>query len=246
MSDVSIAKLAGVLIIIALICVVIGVISIIAMWKIFKKADEEGWKAIIPIYNTYTLCKIVWGNGWMFLLMCVPFGNIVMVIATMFRLAKVFGKGTGFGFGLLFLGIIFYLILAFGSSEYEGSDEYRSNKGIIIAAIVVCIAGFVLIAAASILGVSKIGDADDIYTDIIEEDYDFDYEDDNDYEDENKDNYTDAVKIKDCLSSLDTKFKESKIFEDAGHTARDGFTYVEIKNSDLDLYVPAFEGYITL
>jgi hypothetical protein len=38
----------------------------------------------------------------------------------LFQLAKVFGKGTGFGFGLLLLPFIFYPILAFGKSEYVG------------------------------------------------------------------------------------------------------------------------------
>ncbi len=34
------------------------VLSIVGMWKIFTKAGEEGWKAIIPYYNLYILCKI--------------------------------------------------------------------------------------------------------------------------------------------------------------------------------------------
>lgn len=38
----------------------------------------------------------------------------------LFKLAKAFGKGTGFGFGLLFLNTIFILILGFGDAEYIG------------------------------------------------------------------------------------------------------------------------------
>ena len=37
-----------------------------------------------------------------------------------FRLAKSFGKGIAFGFGLLFLNTIFMLILAFGGAQYVG------------------------------------------------------------------------------------------------------------------------------
>ena len=37
-----------------------------------------------------------------------------------FRMAKSFGKGVGFGFGLLFLNTIFMLILAFGKAQYVG------------------------------------------------------------------------------------------------------------------------------
>ena len=47
------------------ICVLIWyVLLVIASWKIFKKAGEPGWKAIIPIYNLYIMYKIVNMKGW--------------------------------------------------------------------------------------------------------------------------------------------------------------------------------------
>lgn len=94
------------------------VISIIAMWKIFKKAGEPGWGSIIPFYASYIQFKIAFGNGWLFLLLLVPFVNCVMLILFAFKLASAFGKGIGFGFGLLFLPFVFQLILAFDSSKY--------------------------------------------------------------------------------------------------------------------------------
>ena len=99
---------------------IISVLTIIAMWKIFEKAGEAGWKAIIPFYNAYTLCKIVDGNGWKFFLLCIPIVNIVYGIIFSIRMAKVFGKSTGFGIGLLLLSTIFTLMLGFGSAEYMG------------------------------------------------------------------------------------------------------------------------------
>lgn len=103
-----------------IVWLVVAVVMIVAMWKLFTKADEPGWAAIVPFYNTYVLFKISFGNGWMFLLLLVPVVNAVMEIMLIFKLAKAFGKGVGFGFGLLFLMPIFLLILAFGSAEYEG------------------------------------------------------------------------------------------------------------------------------
>jgi hypothetical protein len=44
---------------------------------------------------------------------------IAIIIALDF--AKVFGKGSGFGIGLIFLPIIFYPILAFGDAKYQGA-----------------------------------------------------------------------------------------------------------------------------
>lgn len=43
---------------------VITVLTIIAFWKIFQKAGEKGWKAIIPFYNQYTEFKIFWTTKW--------------------------------------------------------------------------------------------------------------------------------------------------------------------------------------
>jgi len=101
----------------------IGIVAIIALWKIFEKAGEPGWAAIIPFYNLYVLFKITWGNGWNFLLLLIPIANIVFYIITMVKLSKSFGKGGGFAVGLVFLSVIFYCILGFGSARYMGVPE---------------------------------------------------------------------------------------------------------------------------
>ncbi len=95
----------------------------IGLWKLYEKAGEKGWKCLIPFYNMYILYEIVYGNGWKMFFLFIPVFNIVVSMAVMFRLAEVFGKSTAFGVGLLFLKYIFMLVLAFDSSEYEGSVE---------------------------------------------------------------------------------------------------------------------------
>ena len=42
----------------SLISLAVSIFSIVCMWFIFEKAHEPGWKALIPIYNAYTLAKI--------------------------------------------------------------------------------------------------------------------------------------------------------------------------------------------
>lgn len=105
------------------VALAISILNIIAMWKIYAKAGRPGWACLIPFYSQYCLFDIVWGNGWLFLLSYIPLVNIVVMIILYFKLAKAFGKGTGFGFGLLFLRTIFVLILGFGSAEYIGPQE---------------------------------------------------------------------------------------------------------------------------
>ena len=101
--------------------VTVALLFLVAMnWMIFAKAGEPGWKAIIPYYNTYTLYKLAWGNGWLFLLQLIPAVNIVVAFICGLKLARAFGHGLGWGLGINFLPIIFYPMIAFGKSEYMG------------------------------------------------------------------------------------------------------------------------------
>ena len=113
----------------SVILLVIAILQIIAMWKIFTKAGEKGWKSIIPIYNLVTLFKISGLSPWLvlvYLLGFIPFvGAIASIILTIYQansLAKAFGKGTGFTVGLILLSPIFYMILAFGDATYTKPD----------------------------------------------------------------------------------------------------------------------------
>lgn len=110
----------GVVAVYSIICLVIGVLTLVAMWKIFVKAGKPGWGCLIPFYSQYCLFDIAWGNGWLFLLTFVPCANFVVMIILFIKLAKAFGKGTGFGIGLVFLNTIFVLILGLGDAEYIG------------------------------------------------------------------------------------------------------------------------------
>lgn len=143
--------IAGATIVFVLVIFVLCILAIIAEWKLFRKAGQPGWAAIIPVYNVYVLTKITWGNGWLFLLMLLPIGNIVFLILTYIKLAHVFGKGDGFAVGLILLPYIFLLILAFGGSMYQGPDQ-KSNKGPVIACVIVGVIGvlFVVVLVAAV------------------------------------------------------------------------------------------------
>ena len=97
------------------------VFYIICMWKIFVKAGKPGWAILIPFFNTLVELQIL-GRPWWFLLLIifVPVADFVIGIIMIFDTARVFGKSTGFGFGLLFLSFIFIPILAFSDAKYIG------------------------------------------------------------------------------------------------------------------------------
>lgn len=60
------------------------ILTVIATWKIFKKAGEAGWKCLIPIYNTYIMYKIVGMKTWFWIMLaiCIAFGIITIIDGT--------------------------------------------------------------------------------------------------------------------------------------------------------------------
>ncbi len=153
----------------------LSILLIVALWKVFEKAGEKGWKSLIPLYNLYIYCKIAWSKGWFWLLGSLPLiGSIWMflsvflwflsrdsgletmrafssfknmanrllgllstfsLVATFIaacvvniRMAKKFGKSTGFWIGLIFLSGIFIPILWFWSAEYQEKEKKSDTK----------------------------------------------------------------------------------------------------------------------
>jgi len=96
------------------------VLLIAGMWKVFTKASQPGWAAIIPIYNLVVLLNIVGRPIWWIILFFVPLVNFIAAIMIGIDLAKSFGKDTLYGLGLAFLSPIFIPMLGFGSAQYTG------------------------------------------------------------------------------------------------------------------------------
>lgn len=105
---------------IMVIYLIIGLLMIIAMWKIYTKAGKPGWAVIIPIYNAIVLLEIVDKPLWWIILMLIPLVNVIISIIVTVELAKKFGQSVGFAIGLILLPIIFYPILGFGGAKYSG------------------------------------------------------------------------------------------------------------------------------
>jgi len=102
-------------------------IMLASMWIIYKKAGQEGWATIVPIYNYIILSKIVNNPTWWIFLLLIPLVNIYFGIVIIHRLSLSFGKDVGFTLGLIFLGFIFYPLLAFGDAEYIGLADIDNN-----------------------------------------------------------------------------------------------------------------------
>ncbi len=98
---------------------VVVVVEIAAMWKVFEKAGKPGWAAIIPIYNVIVLLQVAGKPLWWLILFFIPIVNIIVAILMYAGVAKNFGRSTLFALGLIFLGFIFFPILAWGDATYQ-------------------------------------------------------------------------------------------------------------------------------
>lgn len=101
----------------------ITIVLLVAIgWKIFEKADEPGWKTLIPFYNTYEMFRITSGTGWYFIMLFFPLGIVRIVGQMMLAIfvGRAFRKGTLFKLGMFFLPVIFYGILALSDDRFYG------------------------------------------------------------------------------------------------------------------------------
>jgi hypothetical protein len=106
-----------------LVFLALFVVMIASVWKVFTKAGEPGWAAIVPIYNFIVMLKVAGKPLWWIVLFLIPFANIIALILVTIALAKNFGKGVGFAIGLIVLGFIFFPILGFGDAKYIGQAQ---------------------------------------------------------------------------------------------------------------------------
>lgn len=56
-----------------ILLVLIAAIAVAAKWRVFQKMGYEGWKSLIPVYETFLTFKAIYGNGWMMLVLIAPF-----------------------------------------------------------------------------------------------------------------------------------------------------------------------------
>ncbi len=141
---VAVGTMMTILMVTGVIAIVLYILYIVASWKLFAKAGEAGWKSLIPFLNGHVLYRIAWKPAWFWIgvlldiaLLVLSYFNpdsenmillaisgalglitIIIHITFSVKLSKAFGHGGGYALGLIFFPSIFWLILAYGESEY--------------------------------------------------------------------------------------------------------------------------------
>lgn len=110
----------GAMIVFGLIAGYFTILMLCSVMGIFIKAGKPWWAAIVPIYNIIVLLEILGRPIWWIVLMFIPVVNFIISIVLANDLSKAFGKDIGYTLGLIFVGFVFYPMLAFGSAQYRG------------------------------------------------------------------------------------------------------------------------------
>jgi len=97
----------------------IAVVFLIGIWKVFAKAGQPGWAALVPIYNMVVMLEIVGRPVWWIVLFFIPLVNIAIMLVVYIDLAKSFGQSILF-VALMLLGGIGFLLLGYGNYRYLG------------------------------------------------------------------------------------------------------------------------------
>ncbi|MBO4450404.1 MAG: hypothetical protein J5777_07440 [Clostridiales bacterium] len=102
------------------------------LWPVFDKAGESPWKALVPVYSTYTLYEISGYKGWLFFLTLIPtIGQMIGLVLgalTSVSLAKKFGKTPTWG--ILYLFVLFFIgwvMIAVTNMTYNASAGHQKD-----------------------------------------------------------------------------------------------------------------------
>ena len=94
----------------------------VTMMKLFEKAGEEGWKALVPGLNFIIMCKLVGRSSAHAAWLLVPIVNIFIFVGLCVDLVRSFGKYEfkDSALAVIYPAIIFYQIGKDKNDKYLG------------------------------------------------------------------------------------------------------------------------------
>lgn len=123
------AAVGGVFGAFAIFVIVFYVLTVIATWKIFAKAGEPGWKALIPVYNFYIMYKIVDMQNWFWItLVAAVVTSIVLTVTGAPSSTATVAQAQAYNWGANPVAIIFVVIDAIVSIIAFFMNNWRISK----------------------------------------------------------------------------------------------------------------------
>jgi signal peptidase I len=64
----------------------------VGQWKMYQKAGQPGWAALVPVYSSIIWLKLIGKPLWWVALLFIPVVNVLVLVAMTIELAKAYGK----------------------------------------------------------------------------------------------------------------------------------------------------------
>jgi Family of unknown function (DUF5684) len=115
--------------------------QIIMSWKLFKKAGEPGWAAIVPVYHEWISCKIAKAPQWLlisiivvsYVLSSIPYLGLLFILPSfalnlylLILFAKQYDRKTLFWVLYVFLPIV--AVFMVGKAKYIGGTQQPQQQ----------------------------------------------------------------------------------------------------------------------
>lgn len=98
-------------------------LSVVALWRLFEKADQPGVAAVVPVWNAVVFLKIIGRPAWHILLFFIPvYGQLYLLPKVWVELCQSFGKHTLLDHVLVILlnGLYIFNLGMSYDTAYEG------------------------------------------------------------------------------------------------------------------------------
>ncbi len=99
------------------------------LYKIFEKAGEKGWKALVPVYNYYIWLKILKRPWWWIFIFIIPGVGFMMTMVVTGITCEVMGKKNPLQ--MILFGIFFFVglpYIGFTDTKFELPAEDKKKK----------------------------------------------------------------------------------------------------------------------
>jgi signal peptidase I len=111
------------------VLIVIILAALAGLWKVFEKAGEKGWKALIPVYNIYVWLNIIKKPKWWIVIFLIPGVGFMMTMVVSAITAMSFGKKKALD--MILAGIFFFAYLpylGFGKDKFQAPVPDKKEK----------------------------------------------------------------------------------------------------------------------
>ena len=103
----------------------IAFIYIYSIQLIFVKCNQKWWYALIPFYNLFVLCDIVFRKKWLGIILLIPVIGQIFLLVILYKMAMKFKYS---GLLAILFPIIFVPLMGFGTRLYEGVSYISEDR----------------------------------------------------------------------------------------------------------------------